>query len=101
VLAEPNRKWVVSHSPRVQSAQTPPLVADDIEALIRRLKADLAGEIEVAGPELARKSDRPLVSSMSIDFTSTPSCLVEASHFFRRPPGRRSALWRAIGLARP
>ncbi|HLX78595.1 MAG TPA: hypothetical protein VKR27_06885 [Acidimicrobiales bacterium] len=30
------------------------LVADDIEAVIRGLKAELAGEIEVAGPELAR-----------------------------------------------
>ena len=30
------------------------LVADDIEAVIRGLKADLAGEIEVAGPGLAQ-----------------------------------------------
>jgi dihydrofolate reductase len=28
-------------------------VGDDFEAVIRRLKADLAGEIAVAGPELA------------------------------------------------
>jgi dihydrofolate reductase len=30
------------------------LVADDVEALIRELKARLAGEIEVGGPDLAR-----------------------------------------------
>ncbi|HET6906137.1 MAG TPA: dihydrofolate reductase family protein [Rhodanobacteraceae bacterium] len=30
------------------------LVANDIQAAIRKLKAELAGEIEVAGPELAR-----------------------------------------------
>jgi dihydrofolate reductase len=30
------------------------LVADDLEAVIRRLKAELAGEIEVGGPDLAR-----------------------------------------------
>jgi dihydrofolate reductase len=30
------------------------LVADDLEAVIRGLKAELAGEIEVAGPDLAR-----------------------------------------------
>jgi dihydrofolate reductase len=30
------------------------LVADDIEAVIRGLKAQLAGEIEIGGPDLAR-----------------------------------------------
>jgi dihydrofolate reductase len=30
------------------------LVADDLEAVIRGLKAEFAGEIEVAGPDLAR-----------------------------------------------
>jgi dihydrofolate reductase len=29
------------------------LVADDIEAVVRGLKAELAGEIEVGGPDLA------------------------------------------------
>jgi dihydrofolate reductase len=46
-------KWVVSRS--LQSVgPNATLVADDLEAVIRRLKAELAGEIEVAGPELAR-----------------------------------------------
>ncbi|MGO4502469.1 MULTISPECIES: dihydrofolate reductase family protein [unclassified Dyella] len=46
-------KWVVS---RTLSSVGPnaTLVADDIEAAIRRLKAELTGEIEVAGPGLAR-----------------------------------------------
>jgi dihydrofolate reductase len=30
------------------------LIADDFETVIRRLKADLAGEIQVGGPELAQ-----------------------------------------------
>ncbi|MFI4920259.1 MAG: dihydrofolate reductase family protein [Gammaproteobacteria bacterium] len=45
-------KWVVSRSLKSVGPNAT-LVADDIEAVIRRLKAELAGEIEVAGPELA------------------------------------------------
>src|SRR6202166_1184424 len=45
-------KWVVSCSLKSVGPNTT-LVADDIEAVIRGLKARLAGEIEVAGPELA------------------------------------------------
>ena len=30
------------------------LVADDLEAVVRRLKAELAGEIAVGGPDLAQ-----------------------------------------------
>ncbi len=55
-------KWVVSRT--LKSANTTlgrgatlgpnaTLVEDDIEAAIRRLKAELVGEIEVAGPDLA------------------------------------------------
>ncbi|MFC4525144.1 dihydrofolate reductase family protein [Dyella halodurans] len=45
-------KWVVSRSlPSVGPNAT--LVTHGIEAAIRRLKAELAGEIEVAGPDLA------------------------------------------------
>jgi len=46
-------KWVVSRSLKSVGPNAT-LVADDIEALIRGLKAELAGEIEVAGPDLAR-----------------------------------------------
>jgi dihydrofolate reductase len=46
-------KWVVSRSLRSVGPNAT-LVGDDLEAAIRGLKAELAGEIEVAGPDLAR-----------------------------------------------
>jgi dihydrofolate reductase len=46
-------KWVVSRS-LTSVGPNATLVADDLEAAIRGLKARLAGEIEVAGPDLAR-----------------------------------------------
>jgi len=45
-------KWVVSRSLKSVGPNAT-LVGDDIEATIRRLKAELAGEIEVGGPDLA------------------------------------------------
>ncbi|HWC96326.1 MAG TPA: dihydrofolate reductase family protein [Candidatus Sulfopaludibacter sp.] len=46
-------KWVVSHS--LQSVgPNATLIADDFAAAIRRLKAELTGEIDVGGPVLAR-----------------------------------------------
>jgi dihydrofolate reductase len=46
-------KWVVSRS--LQSVgPNATLLSDEIAPAIRGLKADLAGEIDVAGPELAR-----------------------------------------------
>jgi len=46
-------KWVVSRSlPSVGPNAT--LIADDVEAEVRGLKARLEGEMEVGGPELAR-----------------------------------------------
>jgi dihydrofolate reductase len=46
-------KWVVSRSLKSVGPNAT-LVSDDVEAVVRRLKADLAGEIEAAGPDLAR-----------------------------------------------
>jgi dihydrofolate reductase len=46
-------KWVVSRSLKAVGPNAT-LVADDVEAVIRGLKAELAGEIEVAGPDLAQ-----------------------------------------------
>src|SRR5579863_8401162 len=66
-------KWVVSRSLRSVGPNAT-LVEDDIEAVIRGLKAQLVGEIEVAGPDLAGGLT-DLVLLMSIDFTSTPSYL--------------------------
>jgi dihydrofolate reductase len=46
-------KWVVSRSLKSVGPNAT-LVADDFVAVIRRLKAELAGEIDVGGPDLAR-----------------------------------------------
>ena len=46
-------KWVVSRSLKSVGPNAT-LVGDDLEAVIRGLKAQLVGEIEVGGPELAR-----------------------------------------------
>ena len=46
-------KWVVSHSLNSVGPNAT-LVADDFEKVIRRLKAELAGEIHVGGPALAQ-----------------------------------------------
>ncbi len=45
-------KWVVSRSLKSVGANAT-LVASDAEAFVRRLKAEVEGEIDVAGPELA------------------------------------------------
>ena len=46
-------KWVVSRSLKSVGPNAT-LVGDDLEAVIRGLKDQLAGEIQVGGPELAR-----------------------------------------------
>ena len=46
-------KWVVSHSLKSVGPNAT-LVGDDFETGIRRLKAELAGEIHVGGPALAQ-----------------------------------------------
>ena len=45
-------KWVISRSLKSVGANAT-LVAGDVEAFVRRLKAEVEGEIDVAGPELA------------------------------------------------
>jgi dihydrofolate reductase len=45
-------KWVASRSLTSVGANAT-LVGDDIEAFVRRLKADVEGDIDVAGPDLA------------------------------------------------
>jgi dihydrofolate reductase len=45
-------KWVASHSLTSVGANAT-LVGDDVETFVRRLKAELDGVIDVAGPELA------------------------------------------------
>src|SRR6202167_6379668 len=46
-------KWVVSRSLKSVGSNAT-LVEDNLEGVIRGLKAELGGEIEVAGPDLAR-----------------------------------------------
>jgi dihydrofolate reductase len=46
-------KWVVSRSLKSVGPNAT-LVEDDVEAVIRGLKAELVGELEVGGPDLAR-----------------------------------------------
>lgn len=59
-------KWVVSRSLESVGPNAS-LFADDLEAVIRRLKVELAGEIEVAGPELARSlTDLGLIDEYQI-----------------------------------
>jgi dihydrofolate reductase len=45
-------KWVVSHSLR-EVGPNATLIGADVEAAVRRLKAEVDGAIDVAGPELA------------------------------------------------
>ena len=47
-------KWVVSHSLKSVGPNAT-LVSDDVETVIRELKARLVGEISVSGPDLARR----------------------------------------------
>lgn len=46
-------KWVVSRSLK-SAGPNATLIGDDIEAAIRGLKAELSGEIDTGGPDLAR-----------------------------------------------
>ena len=81
-------KWVVSRSLKSVGPNAT-LVADDVEAVIRDLKARLAGEIEVAGPELARSlGDLGLVDEYQLYLH--PVVLGRGKPFFAgpRPPLR-------------
>lgn len=90
-------KWVVSRS--LQSVgPNATLVADDVEAVIRGLKAELDGEIAVSGPELARSlTDLGLVDEYRLYLH--PVVLGRGKPFFAgaRP---RLRLVAAIALAR-
>ena len=81
-------KWVVSRSLK-SIGPNATLVADDVEAVIRGLKAELAGEIEVAGPDLARSlTDLGLIDEYRLYLH--PVVLGRGKPFFAgpRPPLR-------------
>ena len=76
-------KWVVSRSLKSVGPNAT-LVSDDIEAVIRGLKHRLVGEIDVAGPDLARSlTDLGLIDEYRI-----------------LPPSSRGWPWQAV-LRRP
>ncbi|HKR88489.1 MAG TPA: dihydrofolate reductase family protein [Phenylobacterium sp.] len=81
-------KWVVSRSLKSVGPNAT-LVGDDVEAVIRRLKAELAGEIAVGGPDLARSlGDLGLIDEYRLYLR--PVVLGRGKPFFAgpRPPLR-------------
>jgi dihydrofolate reductase len=81
-------KWVVSRSLKSVGPNAT-LVADDVEAAIRGLKARLVGEIQVGGPDLARSlTDLGLIDEYQLYFR--PFVLGRGKPFFAgpRPPLR-------------
>lgn len=80
------RKWVVSHTLKSVGANAT-LVAHDVEATIRQLKAEVDGEIDVAGPELARcLTDASLIDEYRIYLH--PVVLGSGRPFFAGPRPR-------------
>ena len=81
-------KWVVSRS-LASVGPNATLIADDMEAAISGLKDDLAGEITVSGPKLARSvRDLGLIDEYRLYFH--PVVLGHGTPFFAgpRPPLR-------------
>ncbi len=81
-------KWVVSRSLKSVGPNAT-LVQDDIEAVIRWLKDDLAGEIDVGGPDLAQSlTELGLIDEYRLYFC--PVVLGHGKPFFAgpRPPLR-------------
>ncbi len=81
-------KWVVSRSLKSVGPNAT-LVSDDIEAFVRRLKADVEGDIDVAGPELAGSlTDLGLIDEYRLYFR--PFVLGRGKPYFAgaRPPLR-------------
>ena len=81
-------KWVVSRSLKSVGPNAT-LVEDDLETVIRDLKARLTGEIAVSGPDLARSlSDLGLIDEYRLYFH--PAVLGRGKPFFAgpRPPLR-------------
>jgi len=77
-------KWVVSRSLKSVGPNAT-LVGDDIEAVVRELKAGLIGEIEVAGPDLARGlTNLGLIDEYGLYFH--PVVLGRGKPFFAGPP---------------
>jgi dihydrofolate reductase len=81
-------KWVVSRSLKAVGANAA-LVGDDVGAFVRRLKADVEGDIDVAGPDLAGSlTDLGLIDEYHLYFR--PFVLGRGKPYFAgaRPPLR-------------
>jgi dihydrofolate reductase len=81
-------KWVVSRSLKSVGANAT-LVPGDVDAFVRRLKAEVEGEIDVAGPELAGSlTDLGLIDEYRLYFR--PFVLGRGKPYFAgaRPPLR-------------
>jgi dihydrofolate reductase len=79
-------KWVVSRTLKSVGPNAT-LVANDLEATIRRLKAEVDGEIDVTGPELARSlTDLGLIDEYRIYLH--PVVLGSGKPFFAGPRPR-------------
>jgi dihydrofolate reductase len=79
-------KWVVSRTLNSVGPNAT-LVADDLEAVVRGLKAELDGEIECGGPELARSlADLGLIDEYRIYLH--PVVLGRGKPFFAGPRPR-------------
>ena len=77
------RKWVVSRSLKSLGPNAT-LIADDVEAVIRGLKAQFVGEISVSGPNLAQSlTDLGLVDAYELYFQ--PVVLGHGKPFFAGP----------------
>ena len=77
-------KWVVSRSLKSVGPNAT-LVGDDFEAVIRGLKAERAGEIDVAGPNLARSlTDLGLIDEYRL--LPPPRRAGSRDAILRRPP---------------
>jgi|SRR5579863_1569056 len=84
----PQPKWVVSRSLKSVGADAT-LVGDDVEAFVRRLKAEVEGDIAVAGPDLAGSlTDLGLIDEYHLYFR--PFVLGRGKPYFAgaRPPLR-------------
>jgi dihydrofolate reductase len=76
-------KWVASCSLKSVGANAV-LVGDDVEAFVRGLKADVEGDIDVAGPELAASlTDRGLIDEYRLYLR--PFVLGRGKPYFARP----------------
>ncbi|MDQ2857449.1 MAG: dihydrofolate reductase family protein [Candidatus Eremiobacteraeota bacterium] len=82
------QKWVVSRSLKSVGVNAT-LVSDDLEAFVRRLKAEIEGDIDVAGPDVAGSlTDLGLIDEYQLYFR--PFVLGRGKPYFSgfRPPLR-------------